>query len=102
MSNKHIKPQGRKNKERLLAVIKKGLQEALLQKGVSRVWTIVPRIGMDKDVMLASAETAEMESMVKRWKTDDIHSIYVDSKIILAVLLVYGVDPNDIHDTHRD
>ena len=100
MSIKHIKPQGRKNKERLPTVIKKGLQEALLQKRVSRVWPIVPqlsrrkvqyscsnlsfalgknngktaissmcaeRTGMDKkDVMIASAETAKMESIAKR------------------------------------
>ena len=55
-----------------------------------------------KDVMIASAETAKMESIAKRWKPDAIHPVYVDSKIILAVFLVYDVDPNDIHDTHRD
>ena len=57
-------------------------------------------IGIDKeDVMFVTAETAELESMVKRWKP--IHPVYVDSRMILGVLIVNGVDPNDIHDTHQ-
>ena len=57
---------------------------------------------IDKEnVLLAAAEADEMESMIKEWKQDINHPVYLDTNSILAVLLVEGVKPNDILDRHR-
>ena len=56
--------------------------------------------GISKEkVLFASAETTEM---IERWKEDDVnHPVYVDSKSLLLVLLVEGINPNDILEAHR-
>jgi hypothetical protein len=51
-----------------------------------------------QNVVLAATETPEIKELIKQWSN---HPVYLDSNSVLAVLLLEGVERENIHHSHH-